>query len=255
MGIFSRLGIDPARDFAITSAPGARAYPAEVVSTEVVAAEVPSAPMDGMNMNRFRRKRFGRFTDHVRQCFPAGRKVSVIDIGGVVDYWQATRDLWGGLNLDITVVNLDAPEEDHGAIRVRPGNACDLAQFGDNAFDMVHSNSVIEHVGVWTNMMRMAQEIRRVAPHYFVQTPNFGFPVEPHFRSLFFHWYPEITRAKMMMRRPRGFGDRKVTLDDAMQQIQANCLLNADQMRALFPNAGIEFERVYGLKKSIMAIA
>lgn len=242
MGLMQRLGLDPARDFELTSSPGASG------ATDTVG--VP----DGMNVNAFRRKRFGIFTDHLRKSFAPGKPIRVLDIGGVVEYWLGTRDLWQEFDLDIVVVNLDAPEEDHGPIKVRPGNACNLSGYEDLVFDVVHSNSVIEHVGVWNNMVRMAGEVRRLAPHYFVQTPNFNFPLEPHFRTLFFHWYPESMRAKMMTRRARGFGDKKVTLHDAMQQVQANCLLNADQMQALFPDGRIEFEKAYGLKKSIMAI-
>lgn len=55
-----------------------------------------------------------------------------------------------------------------------------MKQFQDNEFDAVFSNSVIEHVGDYEAQRQMANEIMRVGKRYFVQTPNFYFPIEPH---------------------------------------------------------------------------
>ncbi|MEM2045934.1 MAG: class I SAM-dependent methyltransferase, partial [Candidatus Bathyarchaeia archaeon] len=48
--------------------------------------------------------------------------------------------------------------------------------FKDKSFDVVFSNSVIEHVGNYDDQKMCAEEIRRVGKCYFVQTPNFYFP-------------------------------------------------------------------------------
>ena len=61
------------------------------------------------------------------------------------------------------------------------GDAVDMPGISDGAFDVVFSNSVIEHVETYENQRRMAAEIRRVGRRYFVQTPNRHFPLEPHF--------------------------------------------------------------------------
>jgi hypothetical protein len=64
--------------------------------------------------------------------------------------------------------------------------------FDDNAFDVAYSNSVIEHVRTWENQVRFAAEIRRVAPRYYVQTPNAAFPIEPHVMGLGIQWLPKL---------------------------------------------------------------
>ncbi len=133
-------------------------------------------------------------------------------------------------------------------------DATDLSGFADNSFDIVHSNSVIEHVGNWDRMCRMAGHVRRLAPVYFLQTPSFWFPYEPHFRFPGFHWLPEQARAHLLMRFNLGFGGKRATYDAAMRGVQSAYLLSERQMRVLFPDAEIMKERAFGLTKSFMAV-
>lgn len=204
--------------------------------------------------NRFRRQRFGLFLNELRRHFTGAATIRLLDIGGSKAYWHGVEDLWRDFPLHLTIVNLEAPTIDDGCYALRPGNACAMPEYADNSFDIVHSNSVIEHVGDWARMALMAHEVRRLAPHHFVQTPYFGFPLEPHFRTLFFQWYPEIVRARMLMTKKRGFRGPMATLDAAMRSVQSVQLLGTQQLAALFPESRIERERVYGLTKSIMAI-
>ena len=62
--------------------------------------------------------------------------------------------------------------------------------FADRAFEVVFSNSVIEHVGNAQEQCRFAEEIRRVGRSYWVQTPNRWFPVEQHLLTPLIHWLP-----------------------------------------------------------------
>jgi hypothetical protein len=209
---------------------------------------------DGDRNNRFRAARFRQFRALLAPIArrAGGAPVRVLDIGGAPGYWMGMEQQWRDLPLEITIVNLGSPDADHPPYFVRGGDACAL-EFADNSFDIVHSNSVIEHVGHWREMRRMAGEVRRLAPHYFVQTPNFWFPYEPHFKTPFMHWLPESLRAAMLEKKPRGW-IKVDSFDQAMTEVQDIVLLTARQMGALFPDARIERERIGPFTKSLVAI-
>jgi hypothetical protein len=205
--------------------------------------------------SRFRRRRFDRVLGLIDAIMTRKGTCTVLDIGGTETYWQLVRQEIDRPDLRIVLCNLTAPAiTDTARFSSIAGNACDLAEHADMSFDLVHSNSVIEHVGAWRDMQAMAVNVRRLAPVYYVQTPYFWFPVEPHFRSVGFHWLPEQMRYRRVMARANGFRDRQDSVADAMAQVQSCVLLDRGQMSALFPDATLEDERVFGLTKSLMAV-
>lgn len=203
--------------------------------------------------NIFRRKRFERFLTLVDKVARGGDPVRILDVGGRADYWDGLKPLWGQRALDITIANLEPAGEGANGYAHVHADARSLPQFADASFDIVHSNSVIEHVGNWADKVAMAHEIRRLAAHHFVQTPNFWFPMEPHFRTLFIHWYPRPWQAGMLMRKPRGYHAVR-DYDDAMVRIEGIELLTRREMALLFPDSRIERERLGPLTKSLIAI-
>jgi hypothetical protein len=160
----------------------------------------------------------------------------------------------GARHYHVTLVNQTEYSVQQECFSSMAGDARDLRSLSDMSFDLVHSNSVIEHVGRWADMEAMAHEVRRLAPGYFVQTPYFWFPIEPHCRTAFFHWMPESTRVSMLMRRPRGHWAKAANVRDAMRQIQSATLLDYRMLATLFPDARIHRERFLGLTKSLVAI-
>lgn len=73
--------------------------------------------------------------------------------------------------------------------------------FRDDAFDLVVSNAVIEHVGGEAEQRLFVAEHLRVALAWVITTPNRWFPIEAHTRAAFRHWsqawrsnQPEFTR-------------------------------------------------------------
>jgi hypothetical protein len=63
--------------------------------------------------------------------------------------------------------------------------------FVDNAFDLVVSNAVIEHVGDEPDQQAFVAEHVRVGRHWAMTTPNRWFPIEAHTRVFFKHWRAE----------------------------------------------------------------
>ena len=99
-----------------------------------------------------------------------------------------------------------------------------------------------------------ASEVRRLAPKYFVQTPNFWFPMEPHFMTPFFHWLPEPTRAALIRNVALGSWPKAPTVEESFAWVQSARLLDRKMVACLFPDAELAVERVLGLPKSLMAI-
>ncbi|HXF10719.1 MAG TPA: class I SAM-dependent methyltransferase [Desulfuromonadaceae bacterium] len=72
-------------------------------------------------------------------------------------------------------------------LQLRPGEPLPV---GDNSFDIVYSNAVLEHVGSREKQKQFITEMRRVAPRRFLAVPNRGFPVEHHTALPLVHYLP-----------------------------------------------------------------
>lgn len=203
---------------------------------------------------KYRARRLAGFVAIVDEVLRQKDQVRVLDVGGTVSYWLDLEPVWGGRPLVFTLVNLKAEPVTDPRFTSLAGDCRDLSRFADQSFDIAHSNSVIEHVGRWGDMQRMANEVRRLAPRYFVQTPDYWFPLEPHFRVPFFHWLPEPWRIALVRSRNCGAFPRATSFDQAANYIEDSSLLDATRFTSLFPEAQIERERVFGLSKSLIAV-
>ncbi|KAB7768828.1 hypothetical protein CKY51_08685 [Xanthomonas maliensis] len=63
---------------------------------------------------------------------------------------------------------------------------------------------MIEHVGDIARMQAFAAEIRRVAAHYYVQTPKAWFPTEPHSLAPGLQFLPRAWQAELWYQIPLG---------------------------------------------------
>lgn len=195
---------------------------------------------------RFRKGRMRQF----QTLFRVGDGDRVIDIGGTTFNWHLIDRAPA-----VLMVNLDVAEDGwvEGRFRMVKGDGRSLP-YPDHSFDIAYSNSVIEHVGDWDDQLRFAAEIRRVAPRYYVQTPNRRFFVEPHLIAPFIHYLPRrLLRRLVRWFSVRGWVERpsQTEVDRFLDGIS---LLDEGQMRRLFPDAVILRERFAGMTKSIIAV-
>jgi hypothetical protein len=208
--------------------------------------------------SRFRRARSKWIIELIQSTSRAksGDAVRILDLGGRSSYWLNVvgEAFLNDHKVHITLVNTEPVEGDGRLFESRTGDACDLREFADESFDITHSNSVIEHVGDWERQAAFARESRRLAPRYYVQTPYYYFPIEPHVSAVGFHWRSEHARARRLIRGRVGRYPRASDVGKAMEMIQSARLLDKAQFRCLFPDAQLAEERILGLTKSLIAI-
>jgi hypothetical protein len=209
--------------------------------------------------SRLRRRRIQWLVGLVRAAHEKRGAVSVLDLGGTAAYWRAfPTDTLEQCNVSITLLNL--PEPDVHPVPLPPrfravdGDACRLVDYEDQSVDIVHSNSVLEHVGGWAQMEAFAKEVRRVGRAYFVQTPNFWFPMEPHFMMPGFHWLPKPARVWLVQQAAFGHRRRQESVAAAVRIVESVDLIDRSMFRSLFPDADHVTERFFMLPKSLMAI-
>ncbi len=201
--------------------------------------------------HRLRERRF-RLFERFASRIP--RPMRIIDVGGTNEFWEQRG--WAGRgDVEVTLVNLEAAERRHENIIPTAGNATKLSEHDDNSFDIAFSNSVIEHLFTFENQSRMAAEIRRVASAgYWVQTPNYWFPIEPHFLVPGWHWLPEDARVAILRRRGVGWAGRCPDPEFARRIVEEHRLMRRRELARLFPDARIVGETFGGLVKSWTAV-
>jgi ubiquinone/menaquinone biosynthesis C-methylase UbiE len=178
------------------------------------------------------------------------RPVTILDVGGDESYWKTM-----GMNAEdkvlVTLLNLTEENITLSNITSIAGDARNL-QFEDQSFDVVFSNSVIEHVGSHADQMNMANEVRRVGKHYFIQTPNKYFPLEPHFLFPFFQFLPVSLRVRLLRSFNLGWFKRTPELDKAKEIVESIRLLGKEEFLKLFPDAELYEEKAFGMTKSFV---
>ena len=173
------------------------------------------------------------------------RRRRMLDLGGQAGIWNHVE-----ASQDITILNLsgvaDSFLKTHHQVRYVVGDACNVTEFTDGEFEVLFSNSVIEHVGPESRMEDFAREVKRLGQSYWVQTPSKWFPIEAHCGMPFWWFYPESLRQYFLKR-------WSAKLPIWTEMVEGTRVLTKKQLKRLFPEAQIHTERILGIPKSYIA--
>ena len=187
-----------------------------------------------------------------REEFPAIESMSVIDLGGTTEAWLRAPVRPASVH----VVNIEPESAETGAawIHADQADACDLPErIRSGCYDLVFSNSVIEHVGGHAQRMRFAEAVHKLSSRHWVQTPYRYFPVEPHWVFPGLQFMPLALRARLAYHWPL-VHTKAGSFNDALLASMEVELISRTEMRFYFPNSDIRAERGLGLAKSLIAI-
>ena len=185
------------------------------------------------------------------EAYPAIESMSVIDLGGTVDAWLRTPVHPESLH----IVNLESPPDEVPSwVRVDQADACSLpARISATKYDLVFSNSVLEHVGGHSQRMRFGEAVHRLSSRHWVQTPYRYFPVEPHWLFPGFQFLPVTVRAEISRRWPLSHTP-SASHEEGLRAAMGVELLSCAEMAFYFPHSKLRFERLAGMIKSIIAV-
>jgi len=197
---------------------------------------------------RFRLRRMRRFARELRIT----AETRVLDVGGTPETWDML-----GVRPHVTLLNTPRTKDELAGAASWVAGDGRMLPFRDGAFDVVFSNSVIEHVGDAASQQRFASEIARVGRAYWVQTPNRWFPVEQHLLTPLVHWLPRPWQRAIVPR----FTVWNVLVKPSPDRhafyvahyLEDVRLLSAAEFGALFPDGRIIRERFCGWTKSLVA--
>lgn len=119
--------------------------------------------------------------------------------------------------------------------------------FGDQSFDLVFSNAVVEHVGSRSQQRDFLNELARVGKRVFVTTPNRRHPIEFHTATPLLHYLPPHIYRKIYAAAGFEFFSKEENLNllDARQFLE----LLGPEARA---RADLGFHRFLGMRSNLL---
>ncbi|MFV9504774.1 MAG: WecB/TagA/CpsF family glycosyltransferase [Oscillochloridaceae bacterium umkhey_bin13] len=194
----------------------------------------------------FRSRRMRRFA----QYFALTPRHRVLDLGGSWFNWSLLPETE---RPNLLIVNVYRTPHGANGVSYIVADGCALP-FADKTFEIVYSNSVIEHLGHAERQAQFAAEAQRVGSRYYIQTPNRAFPIEPHYLALGIHWLPKAWQRRLVRWFSlRGWIERpsQARIDALVEELR---LLHHAELARLFPDSAIWTENLLGLRKSLMAV-
>lgn len=161
----------------------------------------------------------------------------LLDVGGDVGY--GFREIWNYFGsiivVDLNKKAMEVVKREVKHARVIVGNACSLS-LNDKSVDYVFSNAVIEHIPKERRFLFTSEVTRVARKGYFVTTPNYYFPYEPHYKMPFWQYLPEEIKKGSKKHSAIGhYGEGKYKRID---------LLSVKELREFFPKAKVKGLRI-----------
>jgi hypothetical protein len=176
----------------------------------------------------------------------------VLDLGGTAESWVRAPTRPRSVHLVNTVEQ--QREELPSWITSEVGDACALdEQLLSGRFDLVYSNSVIEHVGGHARRLEFAGMVAAAAPRHWIQTPYRYFPIEPHWVAPMTQFLPLWLRSQILRYWPLAHTRASSFEQEVATQLGTE-LLGVTHLRHYFPASDVHYERFGGLVKSIVAV-
>ncbi len=196
--------------------------------------------------SHFRTRRLRLF----EKIFRPTSDTRILDVGGFPQFWASLS-----VDCNITILRPEPyslPAEFSGRFDVVVGDGTRL-NFTDGAFDIVFSNSVIEHVGDSQKQAGFASETQRVGRGYWVQTPAQEFFMEPHLITPFIHWFPKNIQKLIIPRFTVWALLAKNPQEQELDDLLGVRMLTKADIQRLFPHGTILVEKCLGIPKSYVA--
>jgi hypothetical protein len=200
----------------------------------------------------WRARWFQLFLDTIKPT----RQTHILDVGGYPWGWLSFEPCAHSITcLNVHAVNWETNRSSEHNICVQMGDGRKMQQINDGGYDVVFSNSVIEHVGDWHDQQAFAREVRRVGKKLWVQTPARECPLEPHYLTAFIHWLPKKAQSRLirwcsvygLLQRP--------SPAEVEQMVDSIRLLTKVEMQALFPDCEVLEEKLlFFIPKSYVAV-
>ncbi|MCY7360774.1 MAG: class I SAM-dependent methyltransferase, partial [Ignavibacteria bacterium] len=181
------------------------------------------------------------------------KPLKILDLGGSDYYWQSLN-FTDNENYKIEILNIENQNtENFKNISFLKKDVRDLSFIEDKEYDLIYSNSLIEHLNNFDEQKKLAKEIQRTGKKYFIQTPNYYFPVEPHFLFPFFQFLSVDMKTKLISNFNLGWFEKQTDIVKARELANSIKLLKEKELKEIFPGCKIYKEKYFSLNKSFIA--
>lgn len=188
------------------------------------------------------------------------KPIRIIDLGGTVTFWKNWAISDDG-SLQITLINnhhidKEAVGYDNSLKYIQEiiKDATTLNVDDYKNYDVIFSNSMIEHLESWDMQKKICQEIENSGISYFIQIPNKKSIIDPHFPHLlvpFFAMYPKKLQAYLLT--IHGFnGGRSMSYPDSIVRMGYYNPIDERMLRKLLPGGNLVPESFLGMSASLI---